>query len=264
MENMYKEALNTTDTNIYVAVWGNDSINTGSFDSPFATIEKAIAAITSSKSRVILFPGSYTMTAHTDITVDGTAIYALVPGSVDIDGTACLLSCFKTVFGASSGTKDFTFRGINLDHGDVVGIQVDNASATAKVNLYLDDCDFEGAGVSLDIDRAGATGQAVRVYASRCYFEGGINMVVEDHGDRLHLRNCTLDSNLVTDGGAYTAEILLESCIIPVNGITGGNAAQIVYFSGTTTQTKAEPNVYAGAIATDVETQGYVICDHEA
>jgi hypothetical protein len=263
MENMYKEALNTADTNIYVAVWGNDDINTGSFDSPFASIEKAIAAITSSKTRVIMFPGSYTMEEHVDITVDGTAIYALVPGSVDIDGSACLLSCFKTVFGASSGTKDFTFRGINLNHDAVVGIQVDNASATAKVMLYLDDCDFEGAGVSLDIDRAGATGQAVRVYANRCYFEGGINMVVKDDGDRLRLKDCTLDSDLVTNNGAYTAEILLESCIIPVNGITGGASQQIVYFSGTTTQTGASVNVYAGAIATDVATQSYVICDHE-
>jgi hypothetical protein len=263
MNSIYKQAL-SADTTIWVSPDGSDSRGSGNFDSPYASIEDAVAAITSSRKTVVLMPGSYTMAAHVDITVDDTRIFALVPGSVDIDGSACLLSCFKTVFGATSGTKDFTFRGINLNHDAVVGIQVDNASATAKVMLYIDDCDFEGAGVSLDVDRAGATGQAVRIYGSRNYFEGGINMVVEDNGDRLRLNNCRLDANLVTNNGAYTAEILLESCIIPVNGVTGGASQQIVYFSGTTTFTSAEPPVYAGAIATDVESQSYVICDHEA
>jgi hypothetical protein len=264
MENMYKEALNTADSNIYVAVHGNDTLNTGSFNSPFASIEKAIAACTTTRKTIVVFPGAYTMAAHVDITVNGTSIIGL-GGGVEIDGSACLLSCFKTVFGSSSGTKTFKMENLTLNHGAVVGIQIDNASATAKVILELKDVDFkENGGNSLDIDRAGATGQAVRVYADRCYFEGPINMVVKDHGDRLRLKNCTLDLGIVTDAGAYTAEILLHACIFKVNTITGGASAQIVYFSACSTNTAAGVDVYAGAIANDVQTQSVVICDFDA
>jgi len=261
MADLYKEAL-SEDTNIWVAPYGSDSRGNGSFESPYRTVEMAVSKITSTKLTVILMPGAYTMAASVNITVDGTRIIGLC-GGVDIDGTACTTRCFKTIFGASNGTKDFTMEKVSLDHAALVGIQIDNVGATAKVNVYLKDVDLEGSGNSLDIDRGGSTGQAVRVYATDCYFEGAINMVVEDHGDRLRLSRCTLDTGIVTDSGAYTLELLLESCIIPLDGITGGASQQIVYFSGCTTQSGASVNVYAGAVATDVQTQGYVICDHE-
>ena len=260
--NYFEEAL-ANDTAIWVSPRGSDVKGNGYFESPYATIETAIAAVTSTRKKIILFPGTYTMTTHCDITVSGTEIQGLC-GGVVINGTACLLSCFKTVFGASSGSKDFTMQNLTLQHGAVVGIQIDNANATAKVLLMLTDVEFEeDGGNSLDIDRAGATGQAVRVYADRCSFEGPINMVVKDHGDRLRLKNCTIEG-IVTDAGAYTAEILLHACILKLNSITGGASQQIVYFSACSTNTGASVDVYAGAIANDVQTQSYVICDFDA
>ena len=204
------------------------------------------------------------MATATDITVNGTKIIG-VGGGVSIDGTACTTYCLKTVFGATSGTKVLTIENISLEHAALVGIQIDNVGATAKVLLTMKNVELGAtSGNSLDIDRAGATGQAVRVYATNCTFEGPINMVVKDHGDRLRLKGCTLDLGIVTDAGAYTAEILLQSCIFKVNTITGGASQQIVYFAGSVTNTAADPDVYAGAIAADVQTQSVVICDFDA
>jgi hypothetical protein len=262
MADLYKESL-SEDTNIWVATYGSDSRGNGSFESPYRTVEMAVSKITSTKLTVVLMPGAYTMATRVDITVNNTAIIGM--GGVTINGTECTTYCFKTIFGTSNGSKTFTMQNLELNHGSKVGIQIENTGATAKVILELKDVDFEeDGGNSLDIDRAGATGQAVRVYADRCYFEGPINMVVKDNGDRLRLKNCTLDSGIVTDAGAYTAEILLHACIFKVNTITGGATQQIVYFSACSTNTAASVDVYAGAIAADVETQSVVICDFDA
>jgi hypothetical protein len=249
MKEYYKEAL-ANDTNIWVSPNGNDEVNNGYFESPFRTIEAAVAAVTTSRKTIVLLPGEYTMTTATDITVNGTKIIGL--GGVSVDATACLVYVFKTVFGAASVTKEFTLENVDIDHGHISGIAITNTSGTAKVNVYLNNVEFGASDVahqSLDIDNV-LTGQAIRVYANSCTFEGPVNMVTKNNGDRLRFNDCKLQGGLVTDTGAYTLEILLKNSIILHQGVTGGATQQTIYALYCMSETDADPNVYA-ALNTD-------------
>lgn len=251
MKEYYKEAL-ANDTNIWVSPNGNDEVNNGYFESPFATIEKAVAAVTTSRKTIVLFPGSYTMSTDTNITVNGTKIIGL--GGVEIDGTACTTYVFKTVFGAASGTKEFTLENLYLDHGHIVGVQLQNTSATAKVNCYMTNVEFGASDVahnSVDIDHA-VTTQAIRLYAVSCVFEGPVNAVIGNAGDRLRFDGCTLRGGLVTDTGAYAAEILLKNCIVLHAGVSGGASQQTIYALYCLSETDADPNVYAALDTSDL------------
>lgn len=251
MKEYYKEAL-ANDTNIWVSPNGNDEVNNGYFEAPFATIEAAVAAVTTTKKTIVLMPGEYTMATATNITVNGTKIIGL--GGVYIDGSACTTYVFKTVFGAASGTKEFTLQNLSIDHGHLAGVVITNTSGTAKVNVYLTDVDFGASDVahqSLDIDNL-LTGQAIRVYSNRCTFEGPVNMVTKNNGDRLRFVNCVLRGGLVTDTGAYTLEILLDNCTVLHQGVTGGASQQTIYAFNCKSETDADPNVYAALDSNDL------------
>jgi hypothetical protein len=256
MENMYKEALNASDTTIYVAVWGNDDINTGSFDSPYASVAAGIAALTSAKKNLCIMPGAYTETVDSDITINGTKIIGI--GQVDIDVSGCTTYGYKTVFGTASGTKEVTFKNVNIDAGAKVGIQLQNTGATAKVNCYMTDCEMYNTSASysaVDVDHAVVAGQAIRLYANRCVFKGKVDIVVGDDGDRFRFTGCELRGGLVTDAGNYDAEILCAWCIILDGGITGGHSNQRAISVNCVTETNADPNVYGLWASSDVATQ---------
>lgn len=262
---IYKVCLNTADTSIFVAVNGNDSVNDGSFDSPYASINKAVSMVTTAKPNVIVMPGSYTLSAAIDITVSGTKIIGI--GQVDITGPVGGDYCFKTVFGTAKGTKSVTFKNLNIDHDDdatQVGIQLINTGATAKVNCYIDDVSFgSDGGNSIDIDNL-VNGQAIRCYCTRCTTEGPVNIVVKDNGDRFRFSYGNLRGGLVSDAGDYDAEILIAWSTHLLNGITGGHANQRVIFAASISETDADPNVYLESVAADVETQTAQVIAHDA
>jgi hypothetical protein len=255
MGDIYKEAL-SEDTSIWVSPLGSDARGNGYFESPFATIEKAVAAITSTKKTVVLMSGSYTMAAGVDITVNGTKFVGI--GDVQIDASACATYGFKTVFGTSSGTKEVTFKNINIDAGAKVGIQLQNTGATAKVMCYMTDCEMYNTSASysaVDVDHAVVAGQAIRLYANRCVFKGKIDIVVGDDGDRFRFTNCEIRGGLVSDAGNYDAEILCAWCIILDGGITGGHSNQRAITVNCVTETNADPNVYGLFASSDIATQ---------
>jgi hypothetical protein len=243
---IYKECLGTADTNIYVAIHGNDDRNDGTFDSPFLTISHAVSKMTATRNTVVIMPGEYTLDDAIDVSIDGGKIIGL--GEVVINGGSGKDYCFKTVMPATSGTKDFTFKNLTINHEDdatQVGIQLQNTSMTAKLNVYMSDCEFNSdGGNSVDIDHA-ATGNAIRLYANRCAFEGPVNMVVADGGDRLRLTDCIVRGGLVTDAGDYDGEILLNRCLVLHEGVTGGHSNQRAITINCATETDADPNVYA-------------------
>lgn len=254
MKEYYKEAL-ANDTNIWVSPNGNDEVNNGYFESPFRTLAAAIAAITSARTTVVLLPGVYTHTTDSDVTVSGTAIIGL--GGVSVVASGVTTYGLKTVFGASVGTKSFTMKNLSWSSGTKVGIQFQNTGATAKINGYFDDVEFNASGItysSIDVDHA-VTGQAIRLYMNRCTTEGKIDWVVYDNGDRLRFNYGNLRGGLVTDAGNYDAEFLFGWSSLLLNGITGGHLNQRVIFVACVSETDADPNVYLGAVAGDVQTQ---------
>ncbi|MFA5323429.1 MAG: hypothetical protein WC373_12220, partial [Smithella sp.] len=225
--------------------------STGLFRASYASIDLAVAALVANDVLAIR-SGSYTLVGACDIEVPGVKIVG--DGLVEIIGASGADYCFKTVLGALTATAEVTFKNISIDHGDdatQVGIQVDNTSATKKINVYLTDCDFESdGGNSVDIDH-GDTSNAIRLYSNNCVFEGPINAVVADNGDRFRFHGCTLRGGLVTSAGDFDAEILLRDCIVLHEGITGGHANQRLIAAGCLSETDADPNVYAALGTSD-------------
>lgn len=251
-------------TNIYVSPNGDDAYGDGSKNRPYKTIAKAVSVESATRKTILLEAGSYTAN-EIDITVSGTVIRGL--GEVTVKGAEGADYCFKTVFGATTGTKSLTMKNLNINHDDdntQIGIQIINTGATAKVNVYLDDVNFGAdGGNSIDIDNV-ATGHAIRCYCDRCTTEGPVNIVVKDNGDRFRFSYGNLRGGLVTDDGNYDAEILIAWSSFKVNGITGGHANQRAIFIASASETDADPNVYAEAVAADVETQTPQILEFDA
>lgn len=251
-------------TNIYVSPNGDDTYGDGSKNRPYKTIAKAVSVESPTRNTILLESGDYTAD-EINITVSGTKIRGL--GEVNINGAKDADYCFKTVFGATNGDKSLTMKNLNINHDDdntQIGIQIINTGATAKVNVYLDDVNFGAdGGNSIDIDNV-VTGQAIRCYCERCTTEGPVNIVVKDNGDRFRFSYGNLRGGLVTDKGDYDAEILIAWSTFKADGITGGHANQRAIFIASASETNADPNVYAEAVAADVETQTPQILEFDA
>jgi predicted RecA/RadA family phage recombinase len=254
--------INTSDaaitpdlTNIYVSPNGDDTEGDGSFARPYKTLAIAIAAITTTRKTVVMFPGEYTHTTDTDITVNGTKIIGM--GGVSVTASGVTTYGLKTVFGATSGTKEFTLENLSWDSGAKVGLQLQNTGATAKINGYIKNCDFSATNAtysSIDVDHA-VTGQAIRLYVDGCTTEGKIDWVVNDNGDRLRFTRGNMRGGLVTSAGDFDAEFFIGWSTFLLNGITGGHANQRVIFAASVSETDADPNVYLEAVDADVQTQ---------
>lgn len=252
---IFKKALGSADTTIWVAVNGNDDVNDGSFESPVATLAKALSLVTTTRTDIIMMPGSYTHDTDTDITVNGTKIIGI--GNVEIDGSDVTTYGLKTVFGAASGTKEFTMKNISWDSGAKVGLQLQNTSAAAKINAYFEDCNFSADSASyssIDVDHA-STDHAIRVYCTRCTTEGKVDFVTANAGDRFRFTYGNLRGGLVTDAGNYDLEIFIGWSTFLLNGVTGGHANQRAIFAASVSETDKDPNVYLEAVDADVETQ---------
>ena len=242
-------------TNIYVSPNGDDTYGDGSKNRPYKTIAKAVLVESPTRKTILLEAGSYTAD-KIDITVSGTVIRGL--GEVTVNGAEGADYCFKTAFGATTGDKSLTMKNLNINHNGndtQIGLQIINTDAIAKTNVYLDDVNFgSGGGNSIDIDNV-VTGQAIRCYCERCTTEGPVNIVVKDNGDRFRFSYGNLRGGLVSDDGDYDAEILIAWSSFKANGITGGHANQRAIFIASASETNAETNVYAEAVADDVGSQ---------
>jgi len=59
--------------------------------------------------------------------------------------------------------------------------------------------------------------------------EGAVNIDTEDGGDRFEAHGCWFSGGLASSADAVTTNILLNGCVIKHGGVTGGNAAQLLY-----------------------------------
>jgi hypothetical protein len=229
MADLYKEAL-SADTSIWVAPYGSDSRANGSFESPYASINAAVAAVTTTKKTILIMSGDYTLTAACDITKQCSIIGI---GVVNITAAAEADYAFKTVLGALSSTNEIRFSNLNIEHSDdatQVGIQLDNTSATKKIICYIDNVSFgSDGGNSIDVDQGDAN-NAIRVYMSGTgqEVEGPVNISVKNNGQRLRAFGYSFIGGIVTSADAVACEIRLNSCGVLHEGVTGGNAAQTV------------------------------------
>lgn len=266
MNSMYNKALGDAENKIWVAESGSDVPASGTLETPFATIDDALDAVTTTRNVICVLPGDYTLDAALDITVNGTIIQG-IGGGVNITGAVDAVYMFKTVFGTSAGTKSVTFKNFKLKHNDdatQVGIALTNTGATAKIDVYIEDVEFDSdGGNSIDIDNVVA-GQAICTYCKRCTTEGSVNIVTLNSGDRFRFSYGNLRGGLVTDAGDKDLEILIAWSTFLLNGITGGHANQRAIFVASVSETDADPNVYLEAVGADVETQSAQVVAFDA
>jgi hypothetical protein len=115
---------------------------------------------------------------------------------------------------------------------------------TKKLNIYLDgvDCGYDTSGDSVDIDGT-VSGQAIRVYGTRCTFEGLFHYTVNDAGSRMRFSDSSFVGGITT-AGAVKAEVSLRNCSVLTGGITIGSATQDITYVGCVYATNADPAVY--------------------
>lgn len=244
-------------TTIHVSTSGDDTYGDGSEARPYKTINAAYAAASATKKHIVLRSGQHTLSEGIDIDINGISFTGI--GSVSIKGDATSDYLFKTVFGASSGTKEFSFKNVQFDHtgkSTQIGLQFDNVGATAKINCYLDNVSFNASatGNSIDVDET-VTTQGVRIYMTNGggnEVEGPVNISVKNDGTRLRAHGYRFTGGIVTSADAVAAEISLWACGVKHEGVTGGNAAQTVNAIGCWSETNADPNVIAGLDTNDL------------
>lgn len=196
----------------------------------YTSLAAALAAVTSSNNKIMLMPGSYTLTASLTMPAHDCALIGLGgKRAVDINAAAAVTPLINIAPDTLSGTATYSFDGLFIDNGETsqVGIQVDNADAGKKIIVTVDNCEFSDGGNAIDVDHDGGS-DAVRLYCEGCYVEGAINFDVGDGGDRIRCLRCQLIGGLVTGTDATTCEILLENCRVLHEGVTGGDGAQTV------------------------------------
>lgn len=221
----------------------------------YQTIDAAIAAA-AANDVIIIESGDYTLLGPCDITKPGVSIIG--EGNVTINGAPLADYCFRITLGVLKATAGITMKNLTINHDDdatQMGIQIINTGATKKINLYLSDIEFGSDGGDSIHQHHADTSAAIRVYCTRCTTEGPVNLVVGNAGDRFRFGYGNLRGGLVSDAGAYAAEILIAWSTLLLNSITGGHANQRVIFVACVTETDADPNVYLGAVAGDVQTQ---------
>ena len=196
---------------------------------PYLTIDAAIAAMTASRNVVMIMPGAYTLSAEIAMPIFDCSVIG-VGGGVEVEADSGADSAFAIEPVSLTGTTTYTFQNMYLDHGDVVGIQIDNASATKKIILALNNMEFgAGSGNSIDVDH-GLNSEAVRIYCDNGgrEIEGPVNFAVNNNGDRCRFDNASLMGGLVSSATATVAEFTLRNCVILHEGVTGGNGSQVM------------------------------------
>ncbi len=225
-----------------IAVYGSG----GAYKKSYATIDLACAALANGDI-IKLKAGEYTLTAAIDITKTDVQIIGVEPG-VRIICAAAADYGFKTVFGAITATKGITFTNLEIcaqDDATQQAIRIENTSATGRINVYIDDVDFESdGGDSIHVDHA-ASAASIRLYVQGGTIEGPVNFTVANTDDRIRFTDAQLLGGLVTGTSATAMEIALRNCIIKHTGVTGGDAAQLLYVMDCYTVTGGNPEVYA-------------------
>lgn len=243
-----------TEDKIYVSTTGDDTNGLGNKDYPFASLTKAFSVVTTDRKKVIIASGDYDE-ADTVTWPDVNGVELICP-----DGTATITSSDATTRiilidpAAATGTWSATLENINIDHGDLIGLQVDNTSVGKRINLYLKNFSAEAdTGASLNIARTGAATDAIRLYADGdgSTIEGLVSIITESTDDRFRFKGYRLIGGL-TIGGGVACEVTLINTGIVTSGLTVDGANKLTNI-GCWYETDENPNVYtnfANAFAT--------------
>jgi hypothetical protein len=231
-------------TAIYADPSGNDTTGNGSIINPVASLTKAFTLVTDTRKIVLMRGGDYNEAAAVVWPgVSGIVVEGI--GDVVISSSASITHVIGINPAAAAGTWSATLKNVEIDHGDIVGLQVDNASVGKRINLYLKNFTASaGSGSSIDINRSGGAGDAIRVYADGegNTIEGLVTVITESTDDRFRFKGYRLIGGL-TVVGAIASEVTLISTGVLTSGITVDGAVKDTYIH-CWYETDANPNVY--------------------
>lgn len=232
---------------IYVSPNGNDGGN-GTLLNPFKTITKAFASVTTSRYTVMLAPGTYVEPSYlTWPSVNGTSLNGAGSNQSIIQAPGAT-QVIKIDPLAASGTWTAILNNLTIDATDQVGLQVDNTNVGKRINLFLTKTSFEAggdsAGSSIDINRSGASANAIRVYADGTgnTIEGLFTVITESTDDRFRIKGYKLIGGF-TVVGAVACEVTLINTGILTSGLTVDGANKLTNIH-CWYETDANPNVY--------------------
>lgn len=231
-------------TFIVVSTEGSDTEGIGSFAKPYKTITKAFTKWNAIRHTIYVLAGEYEEAATlTWPAVSNLSLVGLGPVSIS-NGNAAAQVLLIAPGAAATSTFVASIKDVNVAADTQIGINVDNAAMTKKLNLYLDGLttEMDTSGDSLDIDGTVA-GQAIRVYVDGCAFEGLVNFQANDAGSRLRCSNTKFTGGITT-GGAVAAELSLRNCEMLTSGLTIGAANWNLTYVGCVYATDADPAVY--------------------
>lgn len=214
----------------------------GSWFAPVKTLTKALSLVSASRPTVIMLPGEYAEATMIDWP-DISGITVMGMGEVSIsnaDASAAVIDIHPTY---TASSMSITLKDINIAADTQIGIRIDNAHMTKKLNIYM-------SGVSTEMDTSGdsvdvvdtVTTQAIRIYARDCSFEGLFHVTGGNAGERYRFTNCDFIGGLTT-ATAIGLEVTLVNCVMLTSGLTvdGTNKLSNV---GCVYRTDADPAVY--------------------
>jgi hypothetical protein len=114
----------------------------GSWFAPVKTLTKALSLVSASRATIIMLPGEYaeeTMIDWPDIS--GISIIGMGGVSISNAGTGAAVIDIHPTYTASS--MSISMKDITIAADTQIGLQIDNAHMTKKLNIYLDGVSIE-------------------------------------------------------------------------------------------------------------------------
>ena len=239
------KAITSSDNKIHVSPKGSDILGTGTAFSPVKTLTQALTMVTASRNKIVMDAADYDeVSALVWPSVSGIELIAR-DGKAIISASESITHVLGIDPEAAEGTWSATLENIELDHGDIVGLQVNNTSVGKRINLYLKNFSAGAdAGASIDINRSGAATDAIRVYADGQgdTIEGLVTVITESTDDRFRFKGYRLIGGL-TVVGAVASEVTLINSGIKTSGLTVDGANKLTNV-GCWYETDENPNVY--------------------
>jgi pectin methylesterase-like acyl-CoA thioesterase len=229
-------------TYIVVSTSGSDTTGTGSWQNPYATLTKAMTAVTTARKAIYIMPGDYAEAAMiTWPSVNGVIVKGMDGNGNVVISNANAAAAVITIDPAfTTASFEAFLENVCIEHSAQIGLKVDNAGmGTRKLIIHLKSVSMSQVSTGNSITVAHTTaGQAIRLYAEDCdEIEGLVGFTTATADDRARFRNSTLIGGL-TVTGAIASEVTLLHTVVLASGLTV-DAAQVLTYRGCAYRTDA-------------------------
>lgn len=228
--------VDTTTSFIWISPDGDDTEGNGSFSAPYATVTKALTAVTTARKTILLMPGTYTETLSltwpsiTGVSLNGFLGHGDAVTIVGTSGQTQVISIDPTV---QTATFEATISNLTISCPDGVrGITFNNTAVNRKINLYLHNVPIEN---DTETDRAisvvhTTAGEAMRIYANgeKSIIEGLVYIEPKNTDDRFTFTNYQFDGGIQFGTTTIASVSTFKDCIVKDGGGSGGQDTQIL------------------------------------